>query len=591
MTSLSLPGAGKTLPPGVLPWFARNSFAVRLTVALVAIAGAYHYSLLTLVRALGLETPLAYLGLVPAMALGLALVRARPRPDEPTIHDRQIDMIVGIPLLAAALAMTLTLPNRMETLFWVYRVDLLSLPLFVAGVVTLLFGVRTLWRMRVAVVFLLLAWPLPWTALLARWLDGFTDLTVQALKVALTVVPVGAPTPGSDGSLFSITHQGQAFVVSVASACSGVNGVVGFLLVGVACTVLVKGKRLPKLLWLLCGVALIWALNVVRLLAIFWGGQTFGEAFAIEGLHPVIGLILFCAGIAAMAVAMPWFGLTLPAARKPAAPAPAPASGAVAAIPVVPYHRVAVPRARGAIAVLLATAGLMGVSNAGMRDYQLFAGDLGAPRLVGFTAGSSVTGYAGGNVASYPWAQRFFGDDSTWLRYSYRGTTPQAISSAALTVDVVSTSKLARLTDYGIEACYRFHGYDLSRPRSVELSGGVKGSLLSYTDPEKGQRWDVLHWIWPVAGDNGTRYERVALLMAGGSTDGGGPAPRNDPGVGSSLQAVDTSAGSSGGAAAPSDAALTAFANVVIDERPQAGASTGRTAAGPPNGTSVVAPS
>src|SRR4051812_33855618 len=101
---------------------------------------------MTLMRALGLETPLAYLGLVPIMARGLALLRARPDANEPTIHDRQVDVIVAIPLLAAAVLIVTALPARLSSLFWVWRVDLLSMPFFVAAVVTLIFGVRALWR-------------------------------------------------------------------------------------------------------------------------------------------------------------------------------------------------------------------------------------------------------------------------------------------------------------------------------------------------------------------------------------------------------------------------------------------------------------
>jgi exosortase/archaeosortase family protein len=523
VTSLSLSSVPSwTLPAGVRAWSARNSFALRLTASLAAIAGAYHYSLMTLVRALGLETPLAYLGLVPIMALGLALLRARPPADEPTIHDRQVDVIVAIPLLAAAVLIVTALPARLSSLFWVWRVDLLSLPFFVAAVVTLVFGVRALWRLRVAIAFLLLAWPLPYTAFLSRWLDGFTGVTISALTTSLKHWHVGTPASGSDGSLFSITHAGKPFVLSVASSCSGVNGVVGFLLVGVAFTSLVRGRRLLKLLWLASGIGLIWALNVVRLLIIFWAGTTWGERVAIDGLHPVIGLVLFCAGIVVMALTMPLFRLTVPAA----APRPAPTESAAQ-----PYHRVAVPRAKGALVLLLSTAIFMGVANAGMRQYQLVAGDLGAARLVSFTTSpAAVPGYAVANVATYPWSQRFFGDDSTWLRYSYYSTTGR--TSSAITADVVSTTALGRFSDYGIEACYKFHGYSVSGERSFDLGGGVTGNVLTYDNPKQHMQWNVVYWIWPVKSDKGNRFERVVLLMPGKasvSSIAGGPEVRTDP--------------------------------------------------------------
>jgi exosortase/archaeosortase family protein len=570
VTSLSLPSVPRwSLPPGVKEWAARNSFGLRLTASLVAIAGAYHYSLMTLVRALGLETPLAYLGLVPIMALGLALLRARPAANEPTIHDRQVDIIVAIPLLAAAVLIVTALPARLSSLFWVWRVDLLSMPFFVAAVVTLIFGVRALWRLRVAIGFLLLAWPLPYTAFLSRWLDGFTGLTIKALTTSLKHWHVGSPAPGSDGSLFALNHGGKQFVLSVASSCSGVNGVVGFLLVGVAFTSLVRGRRSLKFLWLASGIGLIWALNVLRLLIIFWAGSTYGERVAIDGLHPFIGLVLFCAGIAVMALTMPWFRLTVPAAAPRPAPAPEPAEQ--------PYHRVAVPRAKGAVILLLSTALFMGVANAGMSQYQLVAGDLGAARLASFTTSpATVPGYAVANVASYPWSKRFFGGDSTWLRYSYYSTT--GLTSSAITADVVSTTALGRFSDYGIEACYKFHGYSVSGERSFDLGGGVTGNVLTYDNTKQHMQWNVVYWIWPVKGAKGNRFERVVLLMPGKASVAnvaGGPAPRTDPVRSLGLQTYNAASGR--GSAATGDAHLdrgrqflVEFARTLVRTRPGA---------------------
>jgi exosortase/archaeosortase family protein len=572
VTTLSLPGATRwSLPPGVKAWAARNSFGLRLTACLVAIAGAYHYSLMTLVRALGLETPLAYLGLVPIMALGLALLRARPAVDEPTIHDRQVDVIVAIPLLAAAVLIVTALPARLSSLFWVWRVDLLSMPFFVAAVVTLVFGVRALWRLRLAIGFLLLAWPLPYTAFLSRWLDGFTGLTIDALSKSLQYWHVGAPAPGSDGSLFALDHGGKQFVLSVASSCSGVNGVVGFLLVGVAFTSLVRGRRSLKLLWLTSGIALIWALNVVRLLIIFWAGSTYGERVAIDGLHPVIGLVLFCVGIAVMALTMPLFRLSVP----PAAPR-RPAAVASAEPAEQPYHRIAVPRAKGAVILLLATALFMGIANAGMKQYQLVAGDLGAARLASFTTSPAVVpGYASANVASYPWSQRFFGGDSTWLRYSYYSTT--GVTSSAVTADVVSTTALGRFSDYGIEACYKFHGYSVSGERSFDLGGGVTGNVLTYESAKQKMQWNVVYWIWPVKSDKGSRFERVVLLMPGKASVRsipGGPEPRTDPVRSLGLQTYNAASGRNGKDAVPSldrgRQFLVEFARTLVRTRPGA---------------------
>jgi len=142
-------------------------FALRVGALLGLVGGAYHYSLITLLNGVSLQTPLAYLGLVPLVALFLVVVYTlAPKPDL-DIHDRYIDYIIGVPLLLVALAIVVVVPIRLSTFFWLWRLDLISLPIFAAGAVALAFGVRALWRIRAPLGFLLLAWPPPYTLFLA----------------------------------------------------------------------------------------------------------------------------------------------------------------------------------------------------------------------------------------------------------------------------------------------------------------------------------------------------------------------------------------------------------------------------------------
>ena len=193
-----------------------------------------------------LNTPLAYVSLVPFISLILAAMNARPSRPEPAIHDRQTDYIIGVPLMAAALCVNLFLPNKLSAMFWVWRIDLLTLPFFVAGAVAVIFGVRVLWRQKVAVGFLFLAWPYPVYLRPAECLERVhhghafrhgQDRASRALG--------DAPWRAND-SVFSVVHQGRPFNLSVISACSGVSSVVGFLLVGVAFAAIVRGPLDPQ---------------------------------------------------------------------------------------------------------------------------------------------------------------------------------------------------------------------------------------------------------------------------------------------------------------------------------------------------------
>jgi exosortase/archaeosortase family protein len=514
---------GTSLPPRLAGpwrgWLGGRAAALKVAAALAGIAVAYHYSLTTLLQTLNLETPLAYLGLVPIIALLLAAMRRHPSVSEPPIHDRQIDYIIGIPLVGGALAINLLLPAQLSTMFWVWRLDLLSLPLFVAGVVAIVFGARALWRMRVPVVFLLLAWPLPYTVVLIRWLEGFTNVTLAGLRLALHVVPVATAQAGSDGSLFLIQHAKGSFVLSVASACSGVNSMVGFLLVGLAFLSLVRGRPLRLGLWLLGGLALLWVLNVGRILLLFAIGTRFGERVAIDGLHPFIGLVLFNLGVLVMLLALRPLGLEL---RLPGQERP-PGAGTVATVGTRPAgdrerpRPPAVPRVWAALTVVALASGMLAVTNNGLRSYDLVANDLGAPRVVDFQRDPGPPpGWSAHRTATYTWARRYFGEDSTWQRFAYtwKGKSSSPFrATMPLIADVITTSNLRTFSTYGIEACYRFHGYQLKNTDTVDLGGGVTGNVLAYYNPQLRSDWSALYWYWPVQTPAGVRYERITLML------------------------------------------------------------------------------
>src|SRR4051812_28163521 len=138
---------GSLRPTG--PRFAvARAFPVRAAVIVGLVLLAYNYSLATLVRGLGLQTPLAYLALVPVMAIGIAAARIRIQPRELAIHDRQVDWIVGLALIGISAAVLILVPQPTNSVFWLQRLDLLTLPVFVAGLISLLIGVRRVWSLR-----------------------------------------------------------------------------------------------------------------------------------------------------------------------------------------------------------------------------------------------------------------------------------------------------------------------------------------------------------------------------------------------------------------------------------------------------------
>jgi len=482
----------------------------RPALAIVIIVAAYRVSLITLLEAMRLDTPLAHLALVPFIALGLAAI-VRKRDAGPAIYDRQLDWIAGTFLVVVALSANVILPARLSTQFWIWRIDLLTLPLFVAGVISLLFGVRTLWKYRFGVGFLFLAWPYPYTLALDRWLNSFTELTITSLDKVLEFIPLAAKVAGSDTN-FQVLKNGHDVTMSVASACSGANGLLGFGLVASAFLLVLDGSKKRKATWLLVGGLLVWVLNLARIMVIFWAAGQWGERVAIDGFHPFIGLIVFNLAIVVMVFALKPFGLRI-RTQSAKSSDPHTATPRVSA----PYR----PRARMAMSCLAVVGVGVGVFNGQLRDYDRIADSLGSPRLASFeTSQETPDGWSLQQVAEYPEYQRFFGDGSQWLRYRYTstgvnadGSAPEFVANVPIIADVIDTPDRAALDAYGIEQCYTFHGYEISGRQSVDLGEGLFGGMLTWTQTDTNYTYTTLYWHWPIKTGSGTRYERVTLVM------------------------------------------------------------------------------
>ncbi len=478
---------------------------VRPAIVTGSVVLAYHTSLQTLIDGLSLDTPIAHLALVPLIALMLALA-ARHNDAGPDISDRQLDWIVGFPLVFGALMANLILPARLSAQFWLWRIDLLTMPFFAAGVVTLVYGIRTTWKMRYGLFFLFLAWPYPYNVALTNWLGKFTDLTVAGLAKSLNVVHL-ARQMGNGSPLFEITHGTSKFTLSVASACSGANGLVGFLLVGIAFALMVEGTRWQKFLWLAIGAILVWLLNIGRLLVVFFAAHRWGEKVAIDGFHPFVGLIAFTLGVAIMVLVMGRFGLRFKAIdNRIKAKAKAALTSRSSTAPRLRYS---------AMCVAVMTLGV-GFMNSSLEKNDLVSTSLGSPRLVAFAESKETPpGWNLQTVQTIEWAKPFFGDSSEWVRYQYlsAGTTSDLQSSAPITTDIIDTPSRSALNAYGVEACYNFHGYKVTGVKSVDMGGGVVGELLTWSSPNGKVTYTTLYWHWPIKTPKGTSYERVTLII------------------------------------------------------------------------------
>ena len=150
--------------------------------------------------------------------------------------------------------------------------------------------------------------------------------------------------------------------------------------------------------------------------------------------------------------------------------------------------------------------------------YDRVANSFGEPRLASFAESRETpAAWTLNDTATYDWAKRFFGRSSSWNRYTYSfsgsAVTSELSANVPITVDVIDTSDRAALEAYGIEDCYKFHGYSIHGRQSVDLGSGVTGGMLTWTSKDTDLSWTTLFWHWPIKTADGTRYERVTLIM------------------------------------------------------------------------------
>ncbi|HKF79034.1 MAG TPA: hypothetical protein VKF59_23025 [Candidatus Dormibacteraeota bacterium] len=474
---------------------------VRAAIIVAGVVVAYHYSLWTLYRELSVGTLLAGLGLVPAVAVLLAVQRATTRTAGVDIEDRSVDFIVGLPLLLAALVMLLIGPVSLSTFFWLWRLDLLTLPVFVAGAVSLVFGVRILWRVRVPIAFLLLAWPLPYLVLPAGGLHRLGVGATGALGRLLALLPLEPAAQAGGGVLSLVTSHGRRLALEAAFADTGAGAVLGFLLVGCAVALLVRGAVPRRLLWLATGTVLAWTLNLVWTLVVLAAEVT----WALPARPPdpaVMPVVWSCVAALAMVAALPCFGLRI---HRPGPEGQ-------------PGRRGTRGLAVAGLAVVAVASGVGAAADNTLASFQLVARDLGAPQVNGIDQhDATIAGWSLTRTDSLDWTKRYFGPDSTWIRYTYRpapGATSSSVSgpAAAVVMDVVTTSDLSSLRTYDIAASYRFYPYQLVATRSADLGGGVVGHGTVYRG-RGGSPWTGVYWEWPVQTPQGERYQRVVLHL------------------------------------------------------------------------------
>jgi exosortase/archaeosortase family protein len=503
---------------------------VGLRLALLACCStvAFWFSLSSLSGQWRYETPLADLILVPFLVAAVFVAASRRHPYVGALRLGWFDLLLGTALLGSGLTLLVAGPVYWSKYFWAMRLDLLALPVFVAGVVLLLFGARAIVPFGFPVLSLLLAWPLPYLAFLERALGGFTQATTAVVGALAPRMGLATPT-GGDGA-FLLHHGPRTFSLSVGSACSGVNSLVGFFLLGVFALYFVEGRRSRRLAWLALGALLVWVANVARILALFAVGSGFGERAAVTLLHPVAGLVALNLAVLSLLALMPRFRLFWrelePAEVDSPLAAPAPLE-----------KRASPLRLSGRLLLVGIAAAAFAAANGQLATAARGLSNDGVPAIPAFTAHPlAAPAWSIRRSETIGWAGPYYGNHSSWVRYVLR---PRRPGPGAFTVwlDAVRSPDLGALDAYTLAHCYAFHGFTVDAARRVDLGDGVIGQSFVYTT-SRGD-WHAVSWEWPVRGSERVQHERIVLIAASKARPAGGRGASSGGATGIVLSLLD----------------------------------------------------
>ena len=456
--------------------------AIRILLIVIATALAFNQTLRSSLRVLSVDSPLAYTGLVPGVALLVALTRppSVTRSHPTSVDQTRRDAVLGIACCVFAVAVSIAGGTGIGSAAWVWRLDVPAMAVFVAGAILLIFGRAELRRQRATVVILALAWPLPWALLFLRVLTPFTALTVAVVRGGLGVTHWAKPAGGS--STRFLMNGRSPYVIDVAPACSGIDGVVGFVLVSVAFGALVVGSRVRKALWLGAAVVLLWVLNALRVLVIFGVAHEWGRRIAIDWLHPYAGIVMFNIALIAMLALLARFGLhihstgAVPSARHPAR------LGVAACV----------------IVAALAAAG--GAGNLRLDRFDLVSHESPvATRAFEEVATSTLGAQHVRSAGERRDASAFFADNASWLRYDL------LVGGNTVRADVIRTDSPSALATFGTAAFMTSPSTAITRVERITV-----GRLRAQVWHLASGTVDVV-WVAPVRSGSATPTEQIVL--------------------------------------------------------------------------------
>lgn len=194
---------------------------------------------------------------------------------------------------------------------------MLTLPVFSAGLILILFNGQTLKQLAFPIAFLFFLMPPP-TEILYSVGSTLSDLSAHASNAIVSAFGVVSTISTQYGSpIITITRFDQTVMnFSIDVACSGVYSLIGFVIFAIFIAYINRGKLWSKFVILLAGIPLVIVLNIIRITTILTIGNSFGDELALQVFHTFGATVLMFIGTLILLVATEKF------LKKPKSQAP-----------------------------------------------------------------------------------------------------------------------------------------------------------------------------------------------------------------------------------------------------------------------------
>ncbi|MCL5025001.1 MAG: exosortase/archaeosortase family protein [Chloroflexi bacterium] len=454
------------------------------------------YSLLQLGTFAASDTPLAFVILVPILAGYIFVHDGRAPAASREQSDLFFDGVVFIALFVVCTALLFFMPARLSWYYWLLRLDLLVIPVFATALVVFFWGLGGAGVVRWALLYLLLVWsfPLIWLhqAIAPALVDltaGFGALVVQGLSLPIAV-------SASDPTRFVSTGP-ERFTIVISDTCSGMNALIGFLLIGLPLAITASGRTHNKLAWLMAGALAAFFSNLLRVGILLYLAATDGVDFALGTVHPVLGTVLFAAVFISMLWLARCFGIDLDVGRH------MPVLGSQLAVRPDGYRgRLCV----AGLAALVLAAGQTTLYQFGPLSSESLPA---TPVHEAWALLPEIPGWNRELRGEIDW-QDLYGRDSQSRLVAYR------TDKASVVVQFVATPDKRSLDTYTPEQCNLFHGERIVGVSTVSLGRGIAARLVE-SQVNRGRKRphlnvNTLYWYMPLVVGDRLYHARIALL-------------------------------------------------------------------------------